>query len=64
MDRSSCGHENPPEARFCMTCGLALRQEYPVCNAQLPPQARFCMRAGGAKTVLRSFDGLRTEPGG
>ena len=27
---SSCGEENPPRARFCLGCGLALAEDAPA----------------------------------
>jgi hypothetical protein len=39
----SCGHENPPEASFCMSCADALKRVCSACGTEAPPEARFCM---------------------
>src|SRR4051794_34763729 len=44
----SCGTENPPSPRFCMSCGAQLERRCPSCGAATPPQARFCMECGTA----------------
>jgi len=43
---SSCGHENPPRAKFCLECGTALTVECLHCHAELPPNAKFCLECG------------------
>ena len=51
MDCLSCGHENPDDARFCMTCGLSLlplRRSCDACGAEAPVEARFCMACGAS----------------
>jgi class 3 adenylate cyclase/tetratricopeptide (TPR) repeat protein len=44
----NCGTENPPQARFCMSCGSGLERRCPSCNAVAPDQAKFCMSCGAA----------------
>src|SRR3990172_5917869 len=39
---SSCGQENPSEARFCMACAYPLARVCPDCDAPVPPEARAC----------------------
>ena len=34
MPCPSCGHDNPAEARFCMSCGQTLRQAFRVLVAK------------------------------
>ena len=43
---SSCGTENPQQARFCMACGKPLARSCPTCGEEAPPEARFCMSCG------------------
>jgi class 3 adenylate cyclase len=38
----ACQLDNPPEARFCMSCATALARLCAGCNADLPEGARFC----------------------
>jgi class 3 adenylate cyclase/predicted ATPase/ribosomal protein L40E len=44
----SCGTENPPQARFCMSCGNVLEAVCPACGTVNPPEAKFCMSCGTA----------------
>jgi class 3 adenylate cyclase/tetratricopeptide (TPR) repeat protein/ribosomal protein L40E len=43
---TSCGTENPPRARFCMSCGTALAPACPSCGAENPAGAKFCIECG------------------
>src|SRR2546427_8163049 len=43
---SSCGHENPSRARFCLECGGPLALRCPGCQAELPAAAKFCLECG------------------
>jgi class 3 adenylate cyclase/tetratricopeptide (TPR) repeat protein len=43
---SSCGAENPDQARFCISCGTQLLPTCPSCGAQNPAGAKFCMECG------------------
>ena len=45
---TGCGHDNPAEARFCMSCGQTLCQACSACGAEAPPEARFCMSCGAS----------------
>jgi len=42
---STCGATNPPDGRFCLTCGSALGG-CPNCGASNPAGARFCGNCG------------------
>jgi class 3 adenylate cyclase len=42
----NCGHDNPEQARFCMSCGNALERLCPSCGTVAPGEARFCMSCG------------------
>jgi len=46
MRCASCGHENPPEARFCASCGTSLEQTCASCGATLTSGAAFCTSCG------------------
>jgi len=43
-----CGAENPPDAKFCLTCGEKLEQgmKCPKCGKVNPPGAKFCLECG------------------
>ena len=42
----ACGAANETDARFCSTCGEALRSACTACGAELPADARFCPACG------------------
>lgn len=43
----ACGHVNPPEAKFCLECGIRLGAPVcPDCGAQLPGGTKFCPNCG------------------
>ncbi|MDD9935137.1 MAG: AAA family ATPase [Myxococcales bacterium] len=44
---TSCGHDNPAHARFCLQCGGQLSVPCEQCGELLPPNARFCLQCGG-----------------
>src|SRR3954451_4882555 len=44
----NCGHDNPAQARFCMSCGNALERVCPSCGTAAPGEARFCVSCGSA----------------
>ena len=46
MRCSSCGMQNPPQARFCFECAAPFTQICSQCGAQPPASARFCMQCG------------------
>ena len=41
-----CGHENPPEARFCNGCGAKLDVRCASCGQSNPAGSRFCNSCG------------------
>jgi class 3 adenylate cyclase/tetratricopeptide (TPR) repeat protein len=43
----SCGNENRPEAKFCLSCGSALARTCPN-GHPLPAEARFCDECGAS----------------
>jgi adenylate cyclase len=48
MRCGQCQTENPPGAKFCMSCGSPLANRCTNCQTELPAQARFCMNCGQA----------------
>ena len=50
MNCPSCGHENPPEARFCNSCSFQLEARCPSCNQTNPPGSAFCNACGASLT--------------
>jgi len=48
MKCSGCGHESPPDSRFCLECGAAFMVRCARCGADLPARARFCNHCGAA----------------
>ena len=48
MDCPSCGHPNPPDARFCGNCAAPLSGtvECPSCGSPNPGDQRFCNSCG------------------
>src|SRR6266542_665845 len=48
MKCSRCGHESPPDSRFCLECGAAFMARCTRCGADLPATARFCNHCGAA----------------
>ncbi|HEU0026606.1 MAG TPA: adenylate/guanylate cyclase domain-containing protein [Ktedonobacterales bacterium] len=46
MNCPNCGAENPPSARFCVSCGQPLPRICPNCGASNPSGARFCNQCG------------------
>jgi uncharacterized membrane protein YvbJ len=46
MHCPSCGFENSEETRFCIKCGVPLKNRCPGCGSENPPQARFCGDCG------------------
>ncbi|HUF39333.1 MAG TPA: adenylate/guanylate cyclase domain-containing protein [Anaerolineales bacterium] len=46
MNCPTCGHVNPPEAKFCQNCGTDLRFACPNCGEANSRAARFCQNCG------------------
>ncbi len=55
-----CGKPQKVEAKFCASCGAALKAACPACGAAYSPQDRFCSRCGG---VLRKDARPKNAPG-
>jgi class 3 adenylate cyclase/tetratricopeptide (TPR) repeat protein len=43
MRCTSCGQENPHNAKFCLECAAPFPRSCADCGTELPPQARFCV---------------------
>src|SRR5262245_38375823 len=48
MQCPQCQQDNPPHARFCLSCGVRLTLSCGSCGAELPAGARFCLQCGQA----------------
>ena len=46
MDCSTCGHENPDLAKFCLECGAGFVLRCGGCATELPAGAKFCLECG------------------
>jgi class 3 adenylate cyclase/tetratricopeptide (TPR) repeat protein len=46
---SRCGHENPPDSRFCEECGAGIQATCLRCEAPLSASAKFCSRCGASR---------------
>src|SRR3990170_4089754 len=58
MRCSSCGFENPEGTKFCIECGIPLKNRCPSCGSENLPNAKFCGECGipltGQTTVAKS----------
>jgi class 3 adenylate cyclase len=41
-----CQHENPPQAKFCLECGVRFAVACAQCHTPLPAGAKFCLECG------------------
>jgi class 3 adenylate cyclase len=46
MQCPQCQQENPPQAKFCLACGVRLTLACSACGTELPAGARFCLACG------------------
>jgi adenylate cyclase len=60
---SACAFENPPEVRFCGSCGAALSVACPTCGAESPSGFRFCGSCG-SELGTASAPAEAPRPGG
>jgi class 3 adenylate cyclase/tetratricopeptide (TPR) repeat protein len=51
-----CQHENPPQAKFCLECGVRLAQKCAQCATDLPSGAKFCLECGQAVGIPTATD--------
>src|SRR5262245_2156954 len=57
-----CQHENPPQAKFCLECGIALALKCDVCGTELPPGAKFCLECGQSLSAQPTVASRFTSP--
>jgi hypothetical protein len=57
----SCGHENPPNSRFCLECGAVFGIRCAGCGAELPATAKFCNACGQA-VAAKPSPGAERQP--
>jgi len=48
MHCPSCGFENPEGSKFCIECGVSLKNPCPNCGSENLPRAKFCGECGTA----------------
>jgi len=41
-----CQQENPPQAKFCLECGVRVALTCTKCRSELPAGAKFCLECG------------------
>ena len=46
MKCTRCQQENPPQAKFCLGCGIALAIKCAKCGTEIPAPAKFCFECG------------------
>ncbi|HEY7490168.1 MAG TPA: zinc ribbon domain-containing protein [Candidatus Tectomicrobia bacterium] len=46
MQCPQCQQDNPPQAKFCLECGIRLVLTCAQCDTALPAGARFCLVCG------------------
>jgi class 3 adenylate cyclase/tetratricopeptide (TPR) repeat protein len=46
MQCPRCQHENPPQAIFCLECGIRLALSCSKCGTELPAESTFCLQCG------------------
>jgi class 3 adenylate cyclase/tetratricopeptide (TPR) repeat protein len=46
MRCTRCQQENPPQAKFCLGCGIALTLKCGKCSTEIPAAAKFCFECG------------------
>jgi ribosomal protein L40E len=69
MNCTRCGHANPDRARFCLECGVPVKQGCTSCGTELPAGAKFCLECGAAVAlgaeewhrILERFFAILTE---
>ncbi|MBM4083472.1 MAG: hypothetical protein FJ272_01660 [Planctomycetes bacterium] len=57
----SCGAQNPPDVRFCQSCGGGLFEKCPKCQHENRFGLRFCGKCGVNLQQLKQADGFITK---
>ena len=57
-----CQHENPPQAKFCLECGVRVALTCPKCRSELPAGAKFCLECGQPVTSQAVAEPRFTSP--
>jgi hypothetical protein len=63
MNCPRCQHENPPQAKFCLECGIALVLKCTVCGTEIPAGAKFCLECGQSVGAQPAIASRFTSPG-
>jgi hypothetical protein len=62
MQCSQCHQENPPQAKFCLACGVRLTLACSACGTELPAGARFCLACGQPVQAPDTVQSRSTAP--
>jgi class 3 adenylate cyclase/tetratricopeptide (TPR) repeat protein len=46
MRCARCQQENPPQAKFCLGCGIAITLKCANCGTEIPAAAKYCLECG------------------
>lgn len=57
-----CQQDNPPQARFCLACGVRLALRCDKCGVELPGGARFCLQCGEPFTARSTVESRFPSP--
>jgi ribosomal protein L40E len=63
MNCPRCQQENPPQAKFCLECGIAVVLKCTVCGTALPAGAKFCLECGQSVAAQPAIASRFTSPG-
>src|SRR5438045_1248979 len=62
MQCPQCQQANPPQANFCLACGVRLTLTCSACGTELPAGARFCLSCGQLIQSLNTVSSRPTAP--
>src|SRR5262244_68622 len=62
MRCTRCHQENPPQAKFCLECGIALALKCATCGTELPAGAKFCLECGQPLSAHSTVASKFTSP--
>jgi class 3 adenylate cyclase len=62
MQCPRCQQENPPQAKFCLECGVRLALTCHKCRSELPAGAKFCLECGAPVVSQATAEPRFTSP--
>jgi|SRR5262249_50319814 len=62
MQCPQCHQDNPPQANFCLACGIRLTLMCSACGTELPAGARFCLACGQPVQALDTVQSRSSAP--